>query len=138
MITATITRTTLGSTKKETGTIDDHHKVIHFNHAGASPSSDSVLQRMTSHLQAEQRLGGYAAKGQVEEELTAVYEKAAQLIHATSANEIALTDSATTAWTRLFYAMAAYQHNKRVRPHNCQKIILVSEAEYAANLVAVC
>lgn len=110
-------------------------KVVHMNHAGASPSSDAVLRRMIRHLEQEQILGGYAAKNEVQEEIDAVYDKAASLIRASSASEIAMVESATVAWTRLFYAFAAHQETFKKTD---EKIILVSEAEYAANLVAAC
>ena len=114
---------------------DNPSQVVHLNHAGASPTSDAVLRRVIHHLQQEQVLGGYAAKNQCVDELTSVYEKAAALIHASTPGEIALVESATVAWTRLFYSFAEYQeHHKETQ----EKIILVSEAEYAANLVAAC
>ena len=112
-----------------------------FNHAGASPSSAAVVHCMTQHLQLEQRLGGYQAARTVQDELAAVYTRAAQLIHAASPHEIALTESATVAWTRLFYAFCAHhqeqehgRHRRRQSSH--KKVILVAQAEYAANLVA--
>ena len=98
-------------------------KVIHLNHAGASPASDAVLRRVICHLEQEQVLGGYAAKNEVDDEVGAIYTKAARLVRASSASEIALVESATVAWTRLFYAFVAHQEQfKRTN----EKIILVS------------
>lgn len=109
-------------------------RVVHLNHAGASPSSAAVVHRMQKHLALERIVGGYAAKDLVNEELQTVYNNAARLIHAASPSEIALVESATVAWTKLFYAFAAHQERHKAG----ERIILVSQAEYAANLVAVC
>jgi len=107
--------------------------IIHLNHAGASPSPTCVIERVVQHLYHEQILGGYAAAAAVQEEVDQVYHKTAALLHAASPCEIALVESATVAWTRLFYAMA--EHCERM--HNKKKVILVSEADYAAQVVAM-
>jgi selenocysteine lyase/cysteine desulfurase len=49
-------------------------------------------------------------------------------------HEIALVESATVAWTRLFYSFC--QRQQKMHPVDQNKIILVSQVEYAANLVA--
>ena len=108
-------------------------KIIHLNHAGASPSSDATVGRIMEHLELEQRIGGYMAAEQVQQEVKGVYESIAELVSASSGEEIALVESATVAWTRIFYAAAAaYEHIKN------KNVILVSQAEYAAGLVAAC
>jgi cysteine desulfurase len=120
--------------------------MIHLNHAGASPSSVTVVQRIKQHLDEELQFGGYTAKEAVNAELALVYQKAATLIGAASPREIALTESATTAWTRLFYAFASHREQYNKRPatksnnsnNNQEKIILISQVEYAANVVAAC
>jgi len=109
------------------------HRIVHLNHAGASPSPDSVLKAVMEHIQLEQVQGGYSAAEMASEALQAVYKNTAKLVSAAFIDEIALVESATVAWTRLFYAFAAYQSE---RPG--QKVILLSEAEYAANVVAAC
>lgn len=119
---------------------------VHLNHAGASPLPQCVTDRVLQHLQLEQDLGGYAAQDAVAKELEHVYEDVARLIHARSSNEIALVESATVGWTRIFYAMAQQEETRlrKDRKHlhkanqKTRRIILVSEAEYAANVVAVC
>ena len=116
------------------GCMINNHAIVHLNHAGASPSSDAVLQRVVDHLHLEQRLGGYAAANAVREELsTGVYPAIATLLQAVSPDEIAVVESATVAWTRIFYAAAEHLHR-----HSNRKVILVSQVEYAANLVAAC
>jgi cysteine desulfurase/selenocysteine lyase len=110
-------------------------KIIHLNHAGASPSPNTVLERVVEHLYLEQRIGGYAAAAAVQEELGEVYRQVATFLHA-SVEEIALVESATVAWTRIFYAAAAHMQYHSSSP--TRRVILVSEAEYVANLVAAC
>lgn len=63
--------------------------VAHFNSAGDSPMPSTVLDRVTQHMQVEATLGGYEAAANVQEELDAVYDSAAQLINA-KPDEIAL------------------------------------------------
>lgn len=112
----------------------DEDTIIHLNHAGASPSPSSVLETMINHMKLEQALGGYVAARARKLELEQVYVQAARLIHASSPEEIAFVESATVAWTRLFYAMSEYQDKKIAG----EKVILISDAEYAANVVAAC
>ncbi len=137
-----------------------------FNNAGASPSPPEVLSTIISHLELEMAEGGYGAARIVQENghLENVYKAVAELINAASPMEVALVESATVAWTRAFYALADYildkaleEANKDQRvdlktcinikknesrqelSHNLplQRVILVSEAEYAANVVAI-
>lgn len=63
--------------------------VAHFNSAGDSPMPSKVLERVQAHMQMEATLGGYEAAANVEEELEAVYNSAAQFINA-KPEEIAL------------------------------------------------
>jgi cysteine desulfurase / selenocysteine lyase len=123
-------------------------RIIHLNHAGASPCSDTVHDCIVEHLQFERRVGGYHAEDMVRQQhkLQNVYQSIADLIHARDAHEIAMVESATVGWTRFFYAAAQYQWER----YQCtststmqvdsgiQRFILVSEADYAANIVAIC
>lgn len=140
---------------------------VHLNHAGASPSPQRVLDRVYTHLKFEQDDGGYAAQNAVQDsgELNKVYRDVAKLIHATTetptekessssssslsatAPEIALVESATVGWTRAFYAMvqrdeqerkASFKADGNHLPSTTTRVILISEAEYAANVVAAC
>jgi cysteine desulfurase/selenocysteine lyase len=137
---------------------------VHLNHAGASPSPQRVLDRVYTHLKFEQEDGGYAAQNAVQDsgELNKVYRDVAKLIHATTetptekessssltatAPEIALVESATVGWTRAFYAMVQRDEQERKASFKVDgnhpsatttRVILISEAEYAANVVAAC
>jgi selenocysteine lyase/cysteine desulfurase len=97
-------------------------------------------------MELEQRVGGYQAAAMVQEEYQQVYHHIARLVHA-SRQEIALVESATVAWTRLFYSMVHYQDQRKnsssstvtsAAAWNNKKVILVSQVEYAANVVACC
>lgn len=136
------------------------NNIVHCNHAGSSPSPSSVVSTVVEHLQLEQTMGGYTAADLVSENLQRVYDRISQQLllglhpQINSRHEIALVESATVAWTRLFYSMVDYQHQRRQRQQQQQSIasqnttpiqsiaqplvILVSEAEYAANIVAAC
>lgn len=74
-----------------------------FNHAGASPPTDAVVDRMIRHLRREQEIGGYEAAAEVTDELAAVRSTVARAIGAGS-DEIAITAGATDAWERICWA----------------------------------
>ncbi|CAM9668653.1 unnamed protein product [Scytosiphon promiscuus] len=102
--------------------------VAHFNSAGDSPMPRQVLDRVTRHMEVEATLGGYEAAANVQEELEAVYDSAAELINA-KPEEIALQESASMAWARGFYALA-----QGLSPGDR---IITSMVEYGANYVAM-
>ncbi|KAJ1426275.1 aminotransferase class V [Ochromonadaceae sp. CCMP2298] len=104
--------------------VDKH---VHFNNAGDSPMSLPVLNKVKEVLDLEHVIGGYAAADQYKDELAAVYVSIGRLINAESPQEeIALVDSATTAWVKAFYSI----------PLQPGDVILLSHVEYAANFVA--
>lgn len=102
--------------------------VAHFNNAGASLAPDPVLTRVVDYLQLEARVGGYEAAMGHADELAAVYASIARLVGA-EADEIALSDSATTAWNNVFYALAG--------TFSAGDRILTSRAEYGSNVIAL-
>ncbi|HEX2737054.1 MAG TPA: aminotransferase class V-fold PLP-dependent enzyme, partial [Acidimicrobiia bacterium] len=103
-------------------------RVAHFNNAGASLAPDPVLGRVVGHLQLEAQVGGYEAEMRRADELAAVYTSIARLVGAET-DEIALADSATTAWNNVFYALAA--------TFSAGDRILTSRAEYGSNVIAL-
>lgn len=127
---------------------------IHLNHAGASRPPKAVTDRVAKHLQLEQDIGGYAAQDTVlgTGDVDRVYDAVGRLIHAAAPHlEIALVESATVGWTRAFYAMVQQEQlavegqivaggrNQGTKSSKTSKrVILLSEAEYAANVVAAC
>jgi selenocysteine lyase/cysteine desulfurase len=89
-------------------------------------------------MELEREVGGYTAAALVDEEVNQVYRTVADLIHA-EPSEIALVESATVAWTRAFYSMAEKQQRDATGTGNANaNVILISDAEYAANVVAAC
>ena len=124
------------------------YRHIHFNNAGASPSPPEVLDATIEHMKLESEVGAYRAADIAREKVDRVYDSVARLIGAGCINndgsvynarhEIALTESATVSWTRAFYSMLeTKERNIMLNRHNKKEmIILVSEAEYAANVVA--
>jgi cysteine desulfurase/selenocysteine lyase len=122
--------------------LTSNDRIVHLNHAGASPSPPAVLERVQEHYRLEQEMGGYVAGAVVADELAGVYSSVAALVQASSVEEIALVESATVAWTRLFYAFAQHIQDQDTQQQSTTdadpKIIWISEAEYAANVVAIC
>ena len=72
-------------------------KIIHFNNAGCALSPQPVTDSVISHLQLEQRIGGYEAASQAEKQVANFYTQLAQLLNCES-SEIAFMESATRAW----------------------------------------
>ena len=60
-------------------------------------SPHPVIDSVISHLQLEQRIGGYEAASQAEKEVANFYTQLAQLLNCES-SEIAFMESATRAW----------------------------------------
>jgi cysteine desulfurase/selenocysteine lyase len=129
---------------------------VHLNHAGASSPPRAVTDRVAKHLKLEQEIGGYAAQHFVEEsgDLRRVYDAVGGLVNASAPqSEIALVEAATVGWTRAFYAFAQKEQFAVERQMLAEKssnggrssdgatttrVILLSEADYAANVVAAC
>jgi len=80
------------------------NRVIHLNNAGASLMPAPVYQRMMAYLGDELTQGGYDTAAAWADTLAQFYPAAARLINA-QPQDIAYTDSATTAWQRAFYAI---------------------------------
>jgi selenocysteine lyase/cysteine desulfurase len=98
--------------------------VLHFNNAGASLQPQPVLNATISYLQSEAQMGGYEAATLFQEELENTYLAVAKLIGA-ERSEIALTESADTAWNRAFYSL----------PFKPGDRVLTSTAEYQSNYI---
>jgi selenocysteine lyase/cysteine desulfurase len=100
-------------------------RVTHLNNAGAALMPTCVVEAQIGHLRREARQGGHAAAEAAAEDIARSYGAAAELLNARPA-DIALTDSATTAWHSAFHAMT-FRPGDRV---------LTGTAEYASNYIA--
>jgi selenocysteine lyase/cysteine desulfurase len=98
--------------------------VLHFNNAGSSLPPQPVLDATIAYLQREAQIGGYEAASEAGEALEHTYDAVAKLIGA-ERSEIALTDSADSAWNRAFYAI----------PFKPGDRVLTSKAEYHSNYI---
>lgn len=94
--------------------------VAHFNAAGDSPMPRQVLERVTRHMEAEATLGGYEAAANVQEELEAVYDSAAQLINA-KPEEIALQ---VLLWRRV----TEHCRKSHMKPQPFNKVFVSGQA----------
>jgi selenocysteine lyase/cysteine desulfurase len=99
--------------------------VIHLNNAGTSLPPATMTDTVIDHLRAEARGGGYEAADAARDRLAAVYDSLAKLVGADS-DDIALVDSATTAWQSVFYAMRFRAGDR----------ILTCRTEYTSNAIA--
>ena len=98
---------------------------LHLNAAGASPCSQEVFDAMTQFLSKERDVGGYEAEAQYVKHGRDARQAAAELLGC-DADEIALTESAQSAWAKAFACLA-------FRPGDH---IFCWASEYAGNAVA--
>jgi selenocysteine lyase/cysteine desulfurase len=99
--------------------------VIHFNNAGSSLPPQCVTDTVVNYLVKESQVGGYEY---FESELTRlefVYDQVSQLINA-NREEIALMESATRAWTSLFYSLKWKKG----------QVVLTGQSDYASNFIS--
>ena len=96
--------------------------VNHLNNAGASLSTQPVLDAMAAYFQREAMIGGYEAEAEMQAEHDAVYDSVATMIGA-HRDEIALVESATAGWNAAFTSI-------RFRPGDR---ILTGRSEYVSN-----
>jgi cysteine desulfurase len=98
---------------------------VFLDSAGSSLVPTPVLDTVIGHLRREAEIGGYRAATERADDLAAVRTSVATLLGAPP-DTIALTDSASRAWTQFFYAVP-------LRPGDR---ILVSGLEYGSNAIA--
>jgi cysteine desulfurase/selenocysteine lyase len=99
--------------------------VIHLNNAGAALQPARVTDTVVDHLRAEALRGSYEMAEAAGAALAATYDSIARLLNADSA-DIALVDSATTAWQAVFYSL----------PFGPGDRILTCRTEYTSNAIA--
>lgn len=75
---------------------------IHLNNAGAALPTQRTVDTVVDHLTLEASIGGYEAAADAAERLEQVRSSAARLL-GTSSDEVAVTASDTTAWTKAFW-----------------------------------
>ncbi len=98
---------------------------VFLDSAGSSLPPTPVLNAITGHLRREAEVGGYRAANERAEDLDRVKVSIGALLGAPP-HAVALADSASRAWTQVFYAVPLRPGDK----------ILVSGVEYASNAVA--
>ncbi|HEY1967678.1 MAG TPA: aminotransferase class V-fold PLP-dependent enzyme [Pseudonocardia sp.] len=102
------------------------HDQVFLDSAGSSLPPRAVLDAQVRHLRREAEVGGYQAAAERAEDLQGLRAALARLINAAPA-DIALTDSATRAWTQFFYSIPLKPGDR----------IVIGQAEYASNAVAL-
>ncbi|NKY34370.1 aminotransferase class V-fold PLP-dependent enzyme [Nocardia speluncae] len=98
---------------------------VFLDSAGSSLPPRVVTETVIGHLRREAEIGGYRAASERLDDLAGVKTVIGELINATPGT-IALSDSATRAWSDFFYAVP-------LRPGDR---ILISGADYASNAIA--
>jgi selenocysteine lyase/cysteine desulfurase len=98
---------------------------VFLDSCGSSLPPEPVLEAVVGHLRFEAEVGGYVAEEVRAAELAGVRASLARLLGC-AAEDVALVDSATRAWTQLFYAVPLAPGDR----------IVLSRAEYASNAIA--
>jgi cysteine desulfurase / selenocysteine lyase len=98
----------------------------HFNNAGSALPPQVVVDTMVDHLRREAEIGGYEAHAEAQDRLDAVYSSLGALV-GSGPQGISLTTSATDSWLRGFLSIPLERGDR----------ILVAQAEYASNVLAV-
>jgi len=101
-------------------------RLLHFNNAGAALAPSCVTEAVITHLENEQRLGGYEAANLAESQINDFYTAFSKLLHC-DPSEIAYAENATHAWNSVFNAI----------PFAVGDIILTGQSEYASNFLAL-
>ncbi len=99
---------------------------VFLDSAGSSLPPTPVVDTAIAHLRREAVVGGYRAANERMADLAAAKTSIATLIGA-HASDIALSDSASRAWSDFFYSLPLAEGDR----------ILLCEVEYASNAVAV-
>lgn len=98
---------------------------VFLDSAGSSLPPTPVLDTVIGHLRREAEIGGYRAANECAADLDRIKVSLGALLGAPSSS-IALADSASRAWTQVFYAVPLQPGDR----------ILLSGVEYASNAVA--
>ncbi|MCK0089678.1 aminotransferase class V-fold PLP-dependent enzyme [Rhodococcus sp. HNM0563] len=98
---------------------------VFLDSAGSSLPPTPVVDTVVAHLRREAEIGGYAAANERLDDLAGVKTSLGRLF-GVDGTSVALSDSASRAWTSFFYAVPLGPGDR----------ILLSQAEYAANAVA--
>jgi cysteine desulfurase len=98
---------------------------IFLDSAGSSLPPAPVLDTVVGHLRREAQIGGYRAAQERAEDLGRIKVSLGALLGAPP-HAVALADSASRAWTQVFYAVPLQPGEK----------ILLSGVEYASNAIA--
>jgi selenocysteine lyase/cysteine desulfurase len=99
---------------------------VHLNNAGSALPPQVALDTMVRHLRREAEIGGYEAHTEADARIAAVYDSVGALV-GVDPRHIALTTSATDSWLRGFLSIPLADGDR----------ILVSQAEYASNVLAI-
>jgi selenocysteine lyase/cysteine desulfurase len=100
--------------------------VVHVNNAGASLAPTPVIEAVARHLDREAQIGGYEAADDAADRVAQIYSSVATLLGC-GADEVALVESATTAWDAAFLSLPLRRGDR----------VLTGRAEYGSNAIAM-
>jgi cysteine desulfurase/selenocysteine lyase len=98
---------------------------VFLDSAGSSLPPRQVVDSVVAHLRREEEVGGYVAADERADDLEGLRVSLGRLLRCPP-ESLAILDSATRAWTQLFYAVPLAAGDR----------ILLTRAEYASNAIA--
>lgn len=100
--------------------------LVFLDSAGSSMPPERVVEAQIAHIHREAEIGGYAAAAERADDLAAVRASIEHLLGA-EADSVALTDSATRAWSQFVLAL----------PWRPGDRVLITATEYASNAITL-
>ncbi len=101
--------------------------VRYFNNAGAGLMSNLTFDVVVDHMKLEQKVGAYKAAIERKTEVDLFYNRAANLLNAKRADEIAYIDSASRGWNLVLYGLNISEEDT----------IVTLSSEYGTNLLTI-
>ncbi len=99
---------------------------LHLDHAGSSLMSQPTIDAVIGHVRREAEVGGYRAAAEAVDAIDSTYGAIARLLRC-DIDEVALSDSATRAWTSAVYALPIAPGDR----------VITTRSEYGSNAIAL-
>lgn len=110
----------------------------YLNNAGAGLMSRETINAIKSHLDKEVEYGAYQAAKSSKKQMDEFYLAAARAVNATSASEIAFTDSASRGWSLIVFGSQLNPGDKIVTLSSEFGTNLITLFDYAEKIGAEC